>query len=257
MMKTLLFVVVFTALLSAGSLASVHQATCYTDHNKGGSYQTFTDYIPDLLTYNFDNQISSVTVTGIWIFYERANFAAGTSVYWVHGFNYFTNFDGGYDNAFSSLRYGGSTSCLNCDTWTVYLDLYFSGSEYYGTTDTASLGSLQKEVSSILLTGISPWTFYNGPSYTGSSVCLYPSTDQDTDGAGSVLNIGLYPDVTSVGIYDNSIQSVRKGCWSKKVIRAAAEVKAQGKAHNGAWGHFKVTDDQTKPVSGDDLLQDA
>ncbi|XP_053631628.1 uncharacterized protein [Cherax quadricarinatus] len=197
MMKTLLFVVAFTALLSTGSLASVHQATCYTDHNKGGSYQTFTDYIPDLLTYNFDNQISSVTVTGIWIFYERANFAAGTSVYWVHGFNYFTNFDGGYDNAFSSLRYGGSTSCLNCDTWTVYLDLYFSGSEYYGTTDTASLGSLQKEVSSILLTGISPWTFYNGPSYTGSSVCLYPSTDQDTDGAGSVLNIGLYPDVST------------------------------------------------------------
>ncbi|XP_045618953.1 uncharacterized protein [Procambarus clarkii] len=247
----LLLFITAAAALPKAAVGSVHYTTCYSGFNKGGSFQTFSDYVPDLGLYNFDNTISSATVTGIWFYYEDEdyNLASSGSVYWLHGFDYFSNFDNSYDDVFSSLRYGGSPDCLGCDTWTVYQGQYFTGSEFYGTTDSNFFGNLQGQVSAILLTGTSAWTFYDGPSYSGRSVCLYPNTVHDVSSSGEVLNLGIYPDVTQVGMYDNSIQSVRRGCWSDVVFKAP-EVHAQGQAKNGAWGYFRPEAGQEHSAAG-------
>lgn len=60
----------------------------------------------------------------------------------------------------SSLKFVGSADYMNVDTWTVYEGPIFTGSEYYGEADAANLGSLTDQGSSIILTGTSPWTFY-------------------------------------------------------------------------------------------------
>lgn len=39
--------------------------TCYSEQNGAGYYYTFTEYCQDLSVYNFDNDIDSVTVTGL------------------------------------------------------------------------------------------------------------------------------------------------------------------------------------------------
>lgn len=41
--------------------------------------------------------------------------------------------------------------------------------------------------------------------------------------------------VQGIGITDNSIASVKMGCWSKNVVRAEP-LKAEHRGRNGAWG---------------------
>lgn len=60
----------------------------------------------------------------------------------------------------SSLRYVGSSVSLNTDTITLYEGTAFTGNEYYTEYDAASLGPLAGSVSSLVITGPSPWTVY-------------------------------------------------------------------------------------------------
>ncbi|XP_037798371.1 uncharacterized protein LOC119593494 [Penaeus monodon] len=208
----------------------------YNEPGMNGFYQLFTDYVPNLLTSNFDNAISSVYQTGMWLYYENVEYnQASGRVYWVHGIEISVDFPQEYSNMCSSLKFVGSPDYMNVDTWTVFEGPIFTGSEYYGEADAANLGSLTDQGSSIILTGTSPWTFYDGNSWTGSSLCLYPNTDQDTGSQGQVLNYGIYPDVKDLGITDNTIGSVRKGCWSKNVVKVEP-LKAEYRGRNGAWG---------------------
>lgn len=60
----------------------------------------------------------------------------------------------------SSLRFVGSPVSLNTDTITLYEGTAFTGNEYYTEYDAATLGPLAMSVSSLVITGLSPWTVY-------------------------------------------------------------------------------------------------
>merc|ERR1719369_1160234 len=108
---------------------------------------------------------------------------------------------------------------MDLDTWTLYEGTIFTGSEYYGEGDSQDLGPLSYQASSLIVTGKSAWTFYEGRDYSGYRVCVEPNTDHDVGANGGVLNYGIFTSVTDVGMTDNSIGSVRKGCWSDKVVK--------------------------------------
>lgn len=60
----------------------------------------------------------------------------------------------------SSLRYGGSSSSLNEDSFTLYQGTLFTGSEFWSNTDVQVLDYMDLDGSSMVLTGLSPWTFF-------------------------------------------------------------------------------------------------
>ncbi|XP_027230991.2 uncharacterized protein [Penaeus vannamei] len=206
----------------------------FSEAGLSGINHIFDSYVSDLGSYGFDNMLRSVFQTGMWIYYENVSYNSYQpgKVYWVHGIEIAAAFPVAYSDMCSSLKYVGSPSEINYDTWTVYEGTLFTGSESYGSS---SHSNTQKRGSSIILTGTSPWTFYDEEDWAGRSWCVFPNTDVDQGDGGEVFNLGIYPDVQEIGITDNSIASVKKGCWSKNVVKAEP-LKAEHRGRNGAWG---------------------
>ncbi|KAB7497233.1 hypothetical protein Anas_06083 [Armadillidium nasatum] len=218
---------------------------CYSnayDHSgQSGYYYTFQAYISDLSTIGFDNAIYSVLQTGMWIYYENINYNGDLAgqVYWVHGVDIAVDFPSEVDGVTSSLKYAGNRYVLNEDSYTIYSGEFYTGDEFYGNVDTASLSSLTDQGSSIILTGLSDWTFYTEYDFGGYAYCFSPSTDRDVGLDGTVLNFGFYGSLSSAGVPDNYFRSVRKGCFSPNIVKASP-MKAEGKSSNGAWGVIRV-----------------
>ncbi|XP_050728585.1 uncharacterized protein LOC127004613 isoform X2 [Eriocheir sinensis] len=214
---------------------------CYTEPDLGGSYDYFAGNEWDLSQTYVDNDIESVNQTGMWIYYENYNFNGDEPglVYFGHGIDIVANFPGKFANRASSLSSAGSYARLNADTITLYEGTSFTGKllsiEYY--PDQPSLYDVAGKVSSFIVVGTSPWTIYTGEDYTGNYWCVY-ATERDTSSDGRVLDVGMFPSIEEAGIPDNSIQSVRKGCWGKRVAKAP-ELKVDGRQKNGAWGRLE------------------
>ncbi|KAG7167506.1 uncharacterized protein LOC121868356 [Homarus americanus] len=227
-------------LLVAGASAGPSYTTVFSEQNGQGSSLDISDYVPDLLVANFDNVIDSVRQTGMWIYYDNINYNIDAGkVYFVHGIDISVNFPADYVDMSSSVRFAGSPFHMNEDTWTLYEGKSFTGQEYYGNEDSATLGNLAGKTFSIVLTGTSPWTVYCGENWVGISLCIYPDTDHDTGADGSVLDFGIYPDVTALHIPEYSIYSIKKGCWSNNVA-TPPKIQVDGRQENGAWGHFDL-----------------
>ncbi|KAK8749092.1 hypothetical protein OTU49_015669 [Cherax quadricarinatus] len=227
-------------LLVAGVSAGEWTTRVFSGPDGQGDYLDVTDYVPDLLAANFDNVIESVQQTGMWMYYENTDYNLQSGrVYWVHGIDIAVNFPSDYIDMCSSLRFAGSPYYVNEDSWTVYEGTAFSGSEYYGNYDSATFENLAGKVSSLILTGVSPWTIYSRENFLGESLCVFPNTDHDTGADGSVLDFGIFPDMSALNISDNSIYSVQKGCWSKVVV-TTSKLKVDGRLKNGAWGHIDL-----------------
>lgn len=60
----------------------------------------------------------------------------------------------------SSLKFGGNRRQLNEDSFTVYSGEYWTGDEFYGNINAPDLTVVAGKGSSIILTGVSAWTFY-------------------------------------------------------------------------------------------------
>ncbi|RXG70963.1 hypothetical protein Avbf_10550 [Armadillidium vulgare] len=162
-------------------------------------------HFPSLLqfeTIGFDNAIYSVLQTGMWIYYENINYNSNLAgqVYWVHGVDISVDFPSEVDGVTSSLKYAGNRYVLNEDSYTIYSGEFYTGDEFYGNVDTASLSSLTDQGSSIILTGLSDWTFYTEYDFGGYAYCFSPSTDQDVGLDGTVLNFGFYGSLSSAGV---------------------------------------------------------
>ncbi|XP_018016466.1 uncharacterized protein LOC108673189 [Hyalella azteca] len=204
-------------------------------------YIDFLDYVPDLAAYGFDNVIRSACQTGVWFYYEQVQYnQAPGAVYWMHGIEYCGNFPLDYADVTSSLRYAGSPYGLNDDSFTLYQGQTFTGSEFWGETNSGTLDYMDADGSSLVLTGRSPWTFFTGTQYTGTAVCVYPSTDHDVGSDGTLLDLGLFTSMSDLGLPDNSVRSVAKGCFSKKVVRGRP-LEALHRSANGAMGLIKIT----------------
>ncbi|KAK8384923.1 hypothetical protein O3P69_014470 [Scylla paramamosain] len=233
-MKTFIIISVFVL----GARASPSLTTCYEDPNLNGYYVTFDNYAPDLYSYNFDDTIASVHQTGMWIYYEnyQYNLSPGKA-YFVHGIGVTVNFPSEYRDITSSLRFVGSLEYLNADTITFYEGNSFTAAEFFAVGDNSNFGQMTGRISSLIVTGKSYWTIFSGEGYTGDRLCVGPETDHDVGPNGEVLDLGIYPAMTSLGIPDNSIKSVRKGCWSGRKIQAP-KMKVDGRRENGAWGRL-------------------
>merc|ERR1712212_911288 len=167
-------------------LAGVHPGTasysswtrCHAEAHQRGEWYDFNEYTPDLGPFKFDNTIESVEVKGMWIFYDNVEYNSHTAgwVFWASGVDYKGDVPYEYTNLATSLKYAGSPYDYRDDTWTVYSGEGFTDQEHFGNSDAANLGSLGDDVSSIIITGNSAWTFYDGPNYQGTNcVCLRPN----------------------------------------------------------------------------------
>jgi len=117
---------------------------------------------------------------------------------------------GGY---VSSVRAVGALEDYRQDSLTLYVDPYFQNEEEFSVGDLPHL-RLNGRISSLIITGSSHWTIYDKPSFGGRGICLQitptpeyaPSFVQDTTELDPIVPHG-------------SIASVRKGCYTEKVIR--------------------------------------
>jgi len=61
------------------------------------------------------------------------------------------------------MRYAGALEgpMSNVDTFTLYEGEWFRADEFYGVTNYTSLKYMAGKGSSLIITGLSPWTFYS------------------------------------------------------------------------------------------------
>ncbi|XP_018007390.1 uncharacterized protein LOC108665173 [Hyalella azteca] len=191
--------------------------TGYAGPNYTGVHYQFTDYTPDLSVVQMDNTIQSACGVGIWMLYDTADYDldhAWSVVCRYMAASWCASMGTACNT--SSLRYAGSPYGLNDNYYNLYEDTIYRGKEFRGNTNASDVGDLDMDVSSLVVTGQSPWTFYTGLHYTGANVCVYPyrhSTNNDIH-----LDFAYYDKMDYLGMPDNSIRSVARGCLSDRVL---------------------------------------
>ena len=186
---------------------------CYDYANQGGNRLRAIEYIPQLSQYNFNNIITSCCITGIWIMYADDNYNnqnIGAANWWVYGDNFCTNVPSGFDNQASSLRYTGAPDAWNADTLNLYNNEFFIGGEEYFYGDVPQL-NYDNQAKSLIVTGCSGWTVYDGQNYQGNCKCVWPS---DTNACYP----GFYSTEQTLGSLSRSISSARRGCFCSKSV---------------------------------------
>ncbi|XP_018010994.1 uncharacterized protein LOC108668316 [Hyalella azteca] len=173
----------------------------------------FLDSCPDLGVLGLDNVIKRVCLTGHWLLYSSISYAGNGTRY--RGIN--TCYNLSTSTSISSLRYAGSPYGID----DVYFNLYntsdYGGNEFKGNTNTETVVALDMEVSSLIISGQSPWTFFTGLKFTGQSACVHPIYSYSNNGISMHYYYEL--SITNLGLPDNSIRSVARGCLSNNVYR--------------------------------------
>jgi hypothetical protein len=200
-------------LLKGVSKATNQYTDIYDYTHQGGTRVRLTDYTTSLRNLNFDNRVSSLCVTGIWLLYADENYNVnnvGGSNYWVYGDNYCTDVPSQFENQASSARFTGAPDAWKADTLNLYLNEYFIGGEEYTYVDVSNL-KYNDQAKSVVVTGCSPWTLYESSNYYGRCMCVYPSST-------SSCNPGFYTTESSLGTVARTISSARKGCYCNSKV---------------------------------------
>ncbi|XP_047737657.1 uncharacterized protein LOC108669497 [Hyalella azteca] len=192
--------------------------TGYAGPNQTGAHYQFTEYMPDLSMVQMDNTIESSCGFGFWVIYDAVNYdqlnndtRCTTAPLGGCG-----NWASWCQNLGSSLRYAGSPYGLNDDYYSLYEGTNFRGKEFRGNTNAADLDDLDMAVSSLIVTGQSGWTFYTDVNFTGSNVCVFANVHASN---GDIhLDYAMITHVDTLGVADNSIRSVARGCLSESVL---------------------------------------
>ena len=202
---------------------------CYDYSGGSGNSVRAIDYIPALRTYNMDNKIGSCCFTGIWILYAEEDYngySTGASNWWASGDNYCLDVPAQFDNQASSLRFTGAPDDWKYDTLNIYFNDYFIGDEEFTYNDMPQL-NYDNRAMSVIVTGCSPWTLYESDHYSGSAMCVFPSSS-------SACTPGLYPTSDSLSNLAGKVSSARKGCYAKrKVWPTNYGMKKEGKGASG------------------------
>ncbi|XP_018009066.1 uncharacterized protein LOC108666659 [Hyalella azteca] len=211
----------FTAL--AIDIPDLRYLKAYINDDPDGPYHEFLDYSPDLSVQGLDDlSIKRICLTGQWLLYDE-HYYNGIDTF-IIGLNDCYNLSS--SDSISSLRYTGSPYGLNDVYYNLYEGENYGGNEFKGNTNTPTVANLDMNVSSLTINGQSPWTFFTGLQYAGEAVCVYPY--------GPVSNNGIYLNfygigtITDLGLPDNSIRSVAKGCLTDNVYRG-------DRPHQGEW----------------------
>jgi len=217
-----------------GKNAGSQTADCYDYPNSGGDRITVVDYISDLAEYWWDNKVESCCFTGIWLLYDGVNYNSenpDASDWWVYGDNYCTDVPQGFKNKASSIRYTGSPDNWRQDSVNLYFQEYFIGEEEFTYSDKETL-NYDNRAQSVLVTGCSPWTLYEFPSFSGRAVCVYPEDS-------SKCSPGFYSTRQSLGPVAGTVSSVRKGCYARETRRPDNQRLTKGQhLQNGTSGFF-------------------
>merc|ERR1712098_672197 len=208
--------------------ASSQQLVCYDLNNGGGQSYRFTDYAPNLGSYNWDNKITSCCFTGLWILYAEQNYnraSTGSSNWWAYGDYSCLDTPTPFDNVASSLRYAGKLSDWKSNTLTLYFNDYFIGDEEYMNNDVTHL-SYPDKAKSLIVTGCLPWTVYADVNYRGKAMCVWPSDPIQ-------CTPGLYPARSTLGSLADNISSVKRGCNAKENVFPVNYLKQESGSASG------------------------
>ena len=192
------------------SRTDVQTINCYDFNNSGGTRLRSTDYIPDLRQHDFDNKIGSCCLTGIWILYaedEYNSYNTGAANWWAYGDNFCADMPVQFDNQASSLRFTGAPDDWNYDTLNIYFNNYFTGDEEFTYEDNPQL-NYNDRAKSLIVTGCTPWTLYDGDHFTGESMCVFPNS-------ASECTPGFYPMERALGSLAGRVSSAKKGCHAR------------------------------------------
>lgn len=224
--------------ISSQSLPEAPQFTkCYTGVNQTGRCTVITTNIPDLGYGNFDNQIQSVLQRGTWFYYLNKNYSMTGMVYYTMGSLAAVTLPSLFRNVISSVRPLISNQDLEKyhEMLTGYEGFGFTGTQYSWPTATPSLGHQMSGLSSLAIIGRTPWTIYTEDSYTGYNLCVFPKDHPKPSYGG--ISVGLYPNITILAIPNNTIRSVKKGCYSKVIVKPPY-IPTDGHTSTGAWGRI-------------------
>ncbi|XP_018022631.1 uncharacterized protein LOC108678686 isoform X2 [Hyalella azteca] len=188
----------------------------YISDDPDGPYHEFLDYSPDLRDQGLDNSIKRVCLTGFWLLYSDYNYSEESSErlgpVHVNGCEALPP-----SLSTSSLRYAGSPYHLDDSYYNLYEGIKYRGQEFRGNTNADSLLEFDLRMSSVIICGQSPWTFFTGLQFTGEAVCLYPT--HINTGNNISLHWNFAQNMSQLGLPDNSIRSVAKGCLTDNVYR--------------------------------------
>ncbi|XP_018027748.1 uncharacterized protein LOC108682985 [Hyalella azteca] len=189
----------------------------YYDNKPDSPFKEFLDYSSNTSVQGVDNTIQRACYSGVWLLYNHYDYDYNVErdVYYLYGLDRCFNFSS--PQSVLSLRYAGSPSAMNDVYFTLYEGDIFSGKEYKSNANSPSLGDLDMKVSSLVVNGQSPWTFFTGLQFTGEAVCVYPVV---ISGSNNIyLHHEEFQSMDHMGLPDNSIKSVAKGCLSSKIYR--------------------------------------
>ncbi|XP_063865398.1 uncharacterized protein LOC135103293 [Scylla paramamosain] len=228
-------------------------AYCYSQPRQGGCCLRLTESVPNLGICNFNNLISSVRLTGFWMFYENSDYnALPGRIYYGYGEDVSFTLPLAYRNIVSSVQV--ITDSMTMADNFIY---FFEGpsctlQSHKMKTSEASFGSLSNKFSSILLIGKRPWTLYTEENFRGRHVCVYPNIqyfamhhqtsyvhhhESHQFGASSSSNysVGIYTNMTMLGFDTTIIKSCKMGCFSKSNAEGG-KLFLDGAVDNGGWG---------------------
>jgi len=118
------------------------------------------------------------------------------------------------DRRVSSVRFAGVPTDYKADTFTIYAREYFQGAEDFTTSDKPTVVVTYHE--SLIITGNSSWTVYDQRYYGGNSICLSIT--------GSSYAPQFIPSLSSIGVPNGSIQSMRKGCFAENIKKLTGDI---------------------------------
>ncbi|XP_063866145.1 uncharacterized protein LOC135103602 isoform X2 [Scylla paramamosain] len=209
---------------------------CYTKPKLRGRCTLITTAVPELGLGKFDNQIQSVFQSGMWLYYESINYndVIPGRVFYVIGTFTAVTFPFQYRNVVSSVRPIGGENNEYGDMLISYQGEGFTGAQHsWQYNDPFMLEEIGR-ISSIIVTGMSPWTVYSGEYYTGNSLCVYPDIYPANYHTQPYI-LGMYINITMLGL--PNIISARKGCWASFGARPQS-IRVDGRNANGYYGRI-------------------
>ncbi|CAL4167187.1 unnamed protein product [Meganyctiphanes norvegica] len=189
----------------------------YSGEGHTGASITITEYAHDLSVLGWDNLAKSFCAEGVWVLYDNANYNMHHDPFSSWSEVIINSARGCHDipvthhGKLSSLRFAGSGD-LHDETATMYHGYFYMGGEDLIIRDMDELGDFEREASSMIVTGETPWTVYSEEYYEGVSICLEPWN------VGNSVYVGAF-EVYTIGMPNNVISSIRKGCFAKDVIK--------------------------------------
>jgi len=167
----------FLLALSQGILGQfAPKAVIYTGLNQTGNNKTISNqYIPDFSIFNLDDRGMSACITGQWMFYVNVDYNEGTPTLLEHHFGEELCFNLQIRTAgLSSVRFAGPALDYTEDSLTLYKEVSFQGEEEYFVAEDPEIERLLGTHKSIIITGKSSWTVFDGTDFGGNSVCITP-----------------------------------------------------------------------------------